>query len=79
MCIRDRSKVLLFGGGAYLPEIVSILRGTDWLGGFSYHTVPEVKILEASNFFQGNSLGGFLQGPEDVGLASLVIYSLHQN
>lgn len=71
------TKVLLFGGGAYLPEIVSILRGTDWLGGFSYTALPEVRIIEASSLFQGNYLGGFLQGPEDTGLASLIIYSLH--
>lgn len=69
-------KVFLLGGGAYLPEISEILRGTDWLGNFSYTTVPEVKILDAASFFQGNSLGGFLQGPEDAGLASLIIYSL---
>lgn len=70
-------KILLFGGGAHLPEIAAILRGTDWLGSFSYTDTPEVKILDAANFFQGSSLGGFLQGPEDVGLASLIIYSLH--
>jgi len=70
------SKVLLFGGGAYLPEIVSILRGADWLGGFSDNNVPEVRIIEASSLFQGDSLGGFLQGPEETGLASLMIYSL---
>lgn len=70
------AKILLFGGGAYLPEIVSILRGADWLGGFSYAAVPEVRIIEASSLWQGNSLGGFLQGPEDMGLASLIIYSL---
>lgn len=71
------SKILLFGGGAHLPEIAAILRGTDWLGNFSYTDTPDVRILDASNFFQGSSLGGFLQGPEDVGLASLIIYSLH--
>lgn len=70
-------KILLFGGGARLSEIAAVLRGTDWLGNFSYTDAPEVKILDASNFFQGSSLGGFLQGPEDAGLASLIINSFH--
>lgn len=70
-------KILLLGGGAHLSEISEILRGTDWLGNFSYTDTSDVRILDASNFFQGSSLGGFLQGPEDIGLASLIIYSLH--
>ena len=69
------SEILLFGGGAHLPEIAAILRGNDWLGGFSYTASAEVRVVDAASFFQGSSLGGFLQGPEDVGLASLVTYA----
>lgn len=70
------AKILLFGGGAYLPEIAEALRSPEWFKNFSYHDSPELKILEASALFEGNTLNGFIKGPEDVSLASLIIYSL---
>ncbi|MBI2640651.1 MAG: hypothetical protein HYW91_02035 [Candidatus Sungbacteria bacterium] len=69
------ARVLLFGGGAYLAEIADAVRKPDWIGGFSYVSSPEVQILRAENFFGGETLGGFLTGPEDAGLASLIVYS----
>ena len=69
-------QVFLFGGGAYLNEIGSILRAPDWFKNFSYTQSPLIRILDASAFFEGSTKAGFLQGPEDVGLASLAIYSL---
>lgn len=70
-------EVLLFGGGAYLPEVGSVLRSSDWLHNFSYTDTAKIKVLSGHSFFGGDSLGGFLQGPEDVGVASLMIYSMH--
>lgn len=69
-------EVLLFGGGAYVPEIGSVLRSSDWLHNFSYTDIAKIKVLSGHSFFDGDSLGGFLQGPEDVGVASLMIYSM---
>lgn len=70
------SKVLLLGGGAYLTEIADALRKPDWIRDFSYASSPEVLILRAENFFEGDTLGGFLAGPEDAGIASLMVYSM---
>jgi hypothetical protein len=69
--------VLLFGGGARLQEIVSILREPEWFAANSYAPAPRVKVVDASSLFQGNSFGGSLQGPEEVGLASLMHYTLN--
>ena len=70
-------KVLVFGGGAHIPEVVEIIRRGDWFKELSYLDSPRVRILGAQNLFVGDSLGGFLQGPEETGLASLLIYSMH--
>ncbi len=70
------STVLLAGGGALYPEIRAVATAHDWLGGFSYAEAPSVRVLEGASFFGGNTLGGNLQGPEDVGLAALMVYSL---
>ena len=69
--------IFLFGGGTYIPEISNWVRSSNWYKDFSYVSSPRVKVLAAHSIFVGDSLGGFLQGPEDVGLASLLIYSLN--
>lgn len=69
--------ILLFGGGANLPEIMSFLRDPAWSKDYTYVSAPALKLLDASEFFEGDTLGGFLRGPEEVGLASLMTYSLH--
>lgn len=71
------SQVFLFGAGANLPEIVFVLQDGKWIAAFSYASTAEIRILEASSFFEGSSLGGLLQGPDEVGLASLIIYALY--
>ncbi len=71
------ARVLLLGGGAYIPEVVNEVRNPDWIRDFSYASSPEVQILRAENFFQGDTFGGVLAGPEDAGLASLIIYSMY--
>mgnify|MGYP001571991519 CR=1 FL=1 len=70
--------IALFGEGAYVPEISVILRDSNWIRNVSYAATPQVKILSGNSFFEGDSLGGALQGPEDTGLASLIIYSMDQ-
>lgn len=69
--------VILCGGGAQMPEIRAALLEGDWIKNFSYVDNPRVRVLEARGMFEGDSLGGFLQGPEECGLASLIIYSMH--
>ena len=71
--------VLLAGGGARFPELRRVLQASDWLGAFSHTDTPVLRLLDGAAFFNGDTLGGHLGGGEDVGLASLVIYSLsHQ-
>lgn len=68
--------VLLTGGGARFPEIRAVAEAPDWLGGFSYAEKPMMRILEGPALFGGTTLGGYLQGPEDTGLAALILYAL---
>lgn len=69
-------QVILCGGGAKLPEIRSLLFGGEWMRGFSHVDRPLLHVLEGRSVFEGDSLGGHLQGPEEFGLGSLMIYSL---
>lgn len=69
-------KILFFGGGAYVREIETEVRKPEWIRDFSYASMPEVQVLRAESFFQGDSLGGSMGGPEDVGTASLMVYSM---
>jgi len=65
--------ILLFGGGGRLPEIRASLRD-EWFRDFSHLDRPEVKILGGETLFKGHTSGGEIQGPEDFGLASLMLY-----
>jgi len=69
--------ILLAGGGARYPEIRAVVEASDWLGGFSYGQKPALRVLEGATFFNGNTLGGNVQGPEDAGLAALMAYVMH--
>lgn len=71
--------VLLTGGGARFREIRAAVEAPDWLGGFSYAEKPAVQVLDGAAFFNGNTLGGNLRGPEDAGLAALMIYPAHNH
>ena len=67
----------LYGGGSYLPEVRSALWSRDILKKFSAFESPRVHIIQASQIFDSDSLAGHIRGPEDVGLASLMYYSLY--
>lgn len=68
-------QVLVFGGGANLPEILSVIRAGNWLKNYSYAEFPKVNVLRGDAVFSGDSLGGFIQGPDDFSLASLLGYN----
>ena len=68
-------EVFLTGGGAEVPEIGLILRAGDWLNNFSDIQSPSVRILNGNTFFEGDSLDGFVRGPDDAGLAALIHYA----
>ena len=70
--------VLLAGGGAHYPEIKAAVASGDWLGGFSYAEKPVLRVLEGAAFFNGDTLGGNMRGPEDAGLAALMAYVAHR-
>lgn len=67
----------LCGGGAYLPEMRSYVEQGEWLKPLSYTATPRVTVLEGKSLLAENASEGFLQGPEDAGLASVVWYGMH--
>ncbi|TSD04614.1 MAG: hypothetical protein Greene071436_109, partial [Parcubacteria group bacterium Greene0714_36] len=67
--------LLLTGGGAYIPEIRAALLAPDWMAGVSYAAAPRLRVLEGNTFFGGDTVGGYLQGAEDAGLAALAVYA----
>lgn len=67
----------LYGEGSYLPEVRSALWAHDVLKNFSPFESPIVHVIQGSQIFNNSPLSGTMNGPEDVGLASLIYYSLH--
>ncbi|MBI3442179.1 MAG: hypothetical protein HY007_00185 [Candidatus Sungbacteria bacterium] len=67
----------LVGGGARIPELRSYVEQGEWLKSISYAATPHVIVLEGKSLLARDALAGFLQGPEDAGLASVVEYSMH--
>lgn len=66
--------LLLTGGGAYFPELRAALLAPDWMGTVSHVAIPKMRVMDGASLFGGNTLGGYLGGPEDAGLASLAAY-----
>lgn len=67
--------IMLTGGGAHIAELRAAVQAGGWLGNASYGDVPRLRILEGHTFFSGDTLGGYLQGPEDAGLGALAVYA----
>ena len=72
------ASVLLTGGGAGIPEIAEVLRNPSWLAPFSHADIVSLRVWEGSSLFGGSSLKGMLVGPEDAGLAALIVYSMYK-
>ena len=70
--------VVLFGGGAEMPEIRTILRDPEWIKGFSYVEEPRVRVFDPAAIFGGDSLAGSLGSAADVGLGALVYYAMKE-
>lgn len=70
------SEVLVFGEGTDLIDIVGRLKDGNWLRDYSFVNMPQVRTLEAQSIFKGDTLKGELRGTAEVGLASLIYYSL---
>jgi len=70
--------VVLFGGGAEMPEIRTILRDPEWMKGFSYVEEPRVRVFDPAAIFGGDSLAGSLGSAADVGLGALVYYAMKE-
>lgn len=70
--------VVLFGGGAEMPEIRAILRDPEWMKGFSYVEEPRVRVFDPAAIFGGDSLAGSLGSAADVGLGALVYYAMKE-
>lgn len=69
--------IFLTGGGSYIPEVRSAIYAPEISKNFSHARALKIKILKGPAFFQGDSLGGMLQGPEDANVAALVHYSIY--
>lgn len=69
--------VLLTGGGAHIPQLTQFLRTEQWLRTYSWTAIPEIRRLEGQSIFGGNTLGGFISGSEEAGLASLLYHALY--
>ncbi|MEK7201562.1 MAG: hypothetical protein AAB737_02925 [Patescibacteria group bacterium] len=67
----------LCGGGAHIHELRSYVEQGEWLKALSYTATPRVILLEGKSLLVDSVLHGFLQGPEDAGLASVVCYGIH--
>lgn len=70
-------QILMTGGAAHLPELGTIIRGEDWIKNLSYVDYPKVNMVSAETIFEGDSLGGFLRGPEEFGLSALIYYAFN--
>lgn len=69
--------IYLYGGGSYIPEVRAALWSHDIIKNFSPSESLNVHIIQPSQIFNSDTLDGSLAGPEDVGLAALVYYSLY--
>lgn len=69
--------IYIYGGGSYIPEVRSALWTLDVLKNFSSFESLNIHIVQAPQIFNNNPLQGVIKGPEDVGLASLMYYSLN--
>lgn len=69
--------IYLYGGGAYIPEVRAALWSHDLIKKFSPFESLNAHIIQASQIFNNDTLKGNIVGPEDVGLAALVYYSLY--
>lgn len=71
------ANVFLSGEGASLKGIANIIRSSDWIRNFSYNNSVVLNVLDASAIFSGNTLQGFLRGPEEFVLASLIFHTIN--
>lgn len=69
--------VYIYGGGSYIPEVRSAFWAPEVLKNFSSYDSLNVHIIQAPQIFNNDPLQGLIKGPEDVGLASLMYYSLY--
>lgn len=69
-------ELYLYGGGSYIPEVRSALWGNEVVKNFSSFQSFNVHMVQAPQIFNNDGLEGVIRGPEDVGLACLMYYSL---
>lgn len=69
--------IVVVGGGKEIPELQDVIRDPSWIKNYSAADAPSLKTIDATSFFNGENLGGFLTGAEEIGLASLIRYSFN--
>ncbi len=70
------SRILLCGGGSYLPEIKKSLESTDWWQRLPFAKPPDIQFIKPSDVVNITDATGLLKGREDItpmGLANLAL------
>jgi hypothetical protein len=70
------TRILLCGGGSYLPEIKSSLEAKDWWGKLPFAKAPTVHFISPTDVKSLRDETGMLRGREDItplGLANLAL------
>lgn len=60
------SRILLCGGGSYLPEIRKLLKETNWYSDLPFAKKPTIHFLEPKEVTMMHDDTGQLSGPQDV-------------
>ena len=69
--------IRLFGVGATVPEVSVLLRSSEAILNCIATRNPSIRILTGESMFSGNTFGGAIGGPAEVGIASLIYFSLY--
>lgn len=70
------SRIMLCGGGSYLPEIVKTLEAKDWWQRLPFAKTPDIQFIKPSDVVNITDATGLLKGREDItpmGLANLAL------
>lgn len=68
-------RVVVFGGGAYIPKIDDLLKSSDWIKDFSFAPAPKVEFLEGKRLWSWPMQEGAPTGYEEAGLGALISYA----
>lgn len=65
--------IFVYGGGAETPLLMDMFRAVGWREDISFAETADIQLLNAADIAAPALQSNFLQGPEDMGLASLAV------